>query len=174
MDSSGNVYYFAKTQSELRDDANQKYVPDQVNIERAFLEFAPYDFAKFKLGKFLTPYGIWNVDHGAPVLISMRLPFFIQENIIPQAITGFQFFGNVPVGSLDVFYHAYIGNKRGVIEDVDNDRSTDEFAGGGRLRIVTPPVADIIEFKLGYSVYYGRDNRFSEFRSYLDTNYFYI
>ncbi len=81
-------------------------------LERAQLEWNRYDAIRVTAGYFLTPYGIWNVDHGTPTLISLALPTFFAIEYIPTHLTGLQVHGRTDVGPADFGYHAYVANGR--------------------------------------------------------------
>jgi len=81
-------------------------------LERAQLEWKRYDAFRVTAGYFLTPYGIWNIDHGTPVLISLALPSFFALEYIPTHLTGVQVHGRTGLGPADFGYHAYVTNGR--------------------------------------------------------------
>jgi hypothetical protein len=58
-----------------------------VVIHRAWFKWEPTQFFGIKAGCYLTPYGIWHVDHGSPVRLSI-LPPFENNTITPAAIRG--------------------------------------------------------------------------------------
>ncbi len=88
-------------------------------LERAQMEWSRYDAVRVIAGYFLTPYGIWNVDHGTPTLISLALPNFFALEYIPTHLTGVQLLGRTGVGAVDIGYHAYVANGRnsGVLDN---------------------------------------------------------
>jgi hypothetical protein len=61
-----------------------------VEIERAWLEYSAHPLFTIRGGQWLTPYGIWIVDHGSPVIIGVRRPFVVGEALIPERQTGVQ------------------------------------------------------------------------------------
>lgn len=100
-----------------------------VVIERAWGEWSYSQALNIQAGLFPAPYGIWNIDHGTPVLISLLLPAFQVEEAIPTRLVGVHVHGNAVLGPLDAGYHAYVSNGR----TATNVDLTDDKALGGRL-----------------------------------------
>ena len=117
-------------------------------IERAWLEWNDYDALRVRAGYWLTPYGIWNLDHGTPTLISLLLPDFFSMEYFPTHQTGVQLLGTVPTGNWELGYHATISNGRtpGLVDE------TEDKALGGR---VFARLADTTSVTIGASGYYG-------------------
>ena len=98
-------------------------------LERAIIEWKQSDAFKVQVGYFLTPYGIWNVDHGSPTLISSALPGFYAQEYFPTRLTGVQVLGSVTTGDWELGYRAYLTNGRArVLFDNQNNKLI-----GGRL-----------------------------------------
>jgi hypothetical protein len=117
-------------------------------MERAWGEWSYSQALTLQAGLFPAPYGIWNIDHGTPVLISLLLPAFQVEEAIPSRLVGVHAYGNFVFGALDVGYHAYVSNGR----TVTNVDLTDDKAIGGRLFLRHGGTA---RWTLGTSGYWG-------------------
>lgn len=88
-------------------------------IERVHLTWKPLDAFGVIAGRFLTPYGIWNVDHGSPARVSVQTPYFMVRQFIPSAQTGVQLFGRVfPFSNTYVDYALTLSNNRGPADEV--------------------------------------------------------
>ena len=123
-----------------------------VEIERIYLEWTPHPLLSVRGGQFLTPYGIWNVDHGSPTYIPVQRPFVVGLDWFPERQTGLELLGRWDA-SRDhaVGYHLTLSNGTGPVSeylDLDENKAIGgrtywEYRGLGVLRI-------------GASAYYGR------------------
>lgn len=121
-------------------------------MQRMYIEWMPHQLFSLRVGQFLTPYGVWNVDHGSPVVIPTSRPWSIGVGWIPERQTGIEVLGRMGYGQSTFGYHLTLSNGTGPISeyrDLDENKAFGarlywEYYGLGRLR-------------LGGSMYYGRD-----------------
>lgn len=99
-------------------------------IERAWVEWKKFQQVRVRVGNFFTPFGIWNVDHGSPTLISIALPQMIQQKLFPLRQTGLQLNGSFFVKDWELAYRAWLSNGRTEENLLDYD---DDKAFGGRF-----------------------------------------
>jgi hypothetical protein len=120
-----------------------------VLIERAFARYTYSEHLNVRVGQFLTPYGIWNVDHGTPTLIALMMPHFVSTEIFPARQIGVALQGAVLSGPWEFGYDAYISNGRTATQlDFTNNKA---FG----LRLKAARVAPL-PLTLGTSFYYGQ------------------
>jgi hypothetical protein len=98
-------------------------------LERAHIDYSVRDWLNFRVGLILTPYGIWNVDHGTPTLISTTFPGFQIVQLFPERQLGAEIFGRFHHKAWEYEYHLYVSNGR-TMTQVD---FTDDKAVGGRV-----------------------------------------
>ncbi len=126
---------YDRTDTQVRDMLNSVYYnTGGITIERAHLTYMPFDWLNIIAGRYLTPYGIWNVDHGSPVIIPARVPYMQIREMVPGAQTGVQIHGRFfPRYNLFFDYAVTLSNGRGPIEEIiDLD---DNKGVGLRLRL---------------------------------------
>lgn len=103
-----------------------------VILERAHVDYTPLDAFRVRVGVFLTPFGVWHEDHGAPILLTARPPVQFVLDVFPRQQLGMMFHGAIPVRHCALEYQLYVSNGRSRVDtqfDLDSDK-----AWGGRLR----------------------------------------
>jgi hypothetical protein len=146
---SGNSY----TSTQVDDPANL-YRPIRwggIEVERLHIEYDLLSNLTIRAGQFLTPYGIWNVDHGTPTIIPIRRPYVIGEALFPERQVGLELFGRSYLSELAVEYHLTLSNGRGPIDET-RDLDTNK-AVGARLLLEWRHELDL---KVGFSYFRGR------------------
>jgi len=129
-----------------------------IRIERLWVEHEFSTLFKLQVGAFLTPYGIWNVDHGSPAIVGIRAPFAVVSEMFPAHQTGIQLYGNTFFDPFEVGYHVTLSNGRGPVEYEDFD---DDKAFGGRLYIKTYAFGSLTVGISGYrGGYYDRSAKY--------------
>lgn len=122
-----------------------------IEIERVFLEYQATEWLAVQMGQWLTPYGIWNIDHGSPTVIPVRRPFVIGESLFPERQTGIEAHGAFLSGTTTLGYHLSLSNGKGPVDEyLDLDSNS---ALGGRLYLRSTAVGT---FTLGASTFYGK------------------
>ncbi|HTV19145.1 MAG TPA: hypothetical protein VMG12_10750 [Polyangiaceae bacterium] len=121
-------------------------------IERAWVEYAVDQLLVLRLGNWLTPYGIWNEDHGSPTIIPVARPYVIGLELLPERQTGLLALGTTYASeSLTLGYALGLSNGRGPVQDYadldENKAVTLRLHGTHRS-------AGVLSF--GASAYYGR------------------
>ncbi len=117
-------------------------------LERAHIDYTPYDAFNVRVGYFLTPYGIWNVDHGSPTRIMLRAPFSVTAEIFPERQTGVDAFGRFLFLPWELGYHLYVSNGR----ELDAVDYTEDKSVGARVYLSTRRP---IGLQLGASFFHG-------------------
>jgi hypothetical protein len=113
---------YERVDTTVRDPhTDEQYRLGGVVIERVHVTWQPSDSFGILAGRYLTPYGIWNVDHGTPVLITVRYPTIQMLALVPKAQTGLKLFGRFfPADTLFVDYAFTISNGRGPIDEIQD------------------------------------------------------
>lgn len=135
--------------TEVVDDEDGPLAWGSIYLERAWMDFLFNQHLNLRIGKFITPSGIWNVDHGSPVLLTVRQPYQTSSiRIFPRAQIGMMGYGSLFLGDTDVLYSLYASTGR---NEIDIEEATD-VAVGGNLEAELPLLDG---FSLGFSGYTG-------------------
>jgi hypothetical protein len=121
-------------------------------LQRAWIEYAHDPLFILRLGSWLTPYGIWNEDHGSPTIIPVTRPYVIGLELLPERQTGLLVYGTTYASqSLTLGYTLGLSNGRGPVQDYadldENKALTLRLHGIHRAAGV---------FSFGGALYYGR------------------
>ncbi len=146
---------YAQTSTSVLDYANGQMQTrwGGIILQRVYLEWQLHRYVAVRGGQFLTPFGIWNVDHGSPVYIPVQRPLAITGNMFPERQTGLEVLGRWNANNENTFgYHLTLSNGTGPVSEYkDLDRNK---AVGGRLYW---EYFGKLYFRVGSSGYYGRD-----------------
>ena len=139
--------------TEFRDPIDQADIirVGGIVIERVWLEYEWNAKLRVRMGRWFTPYGLWNIDHGSPTLLGATKPMIIGYNLMPSAQTGVLIQGEVRSLDFRVAYFASLANGKGATDeyrDVDNNKG---IGAGFKLK---SPWLD--EATLGGAIYYGK------------------
>jgi len=77
-----------------------------IDLERLFVEYRHSDALALRVGKFLTPFGIWNPIHAAPLVWTVSRPA-TTEDFFDPATTGAMVSGATVGNSVDIGYAAW-------------------------------------------------------------------
>jgi hypothetical protein len=121
-----------------------------ISIQRAWLEYNLHSLLTIRAGSWLTPVGIWNVDHGTPAIIPAWRPFVIGDGVFPERQTGLELYGSGLLGETTLGYHLTLSNGRAPFEYLDLDTNK---GVGGRLFATFVPLGTL---SLGASGYAGK------------------
>ena len=117
------------------------------------MEWKPADWFAVRAGRFLTPFGIWNEDHGSPVLIGLDFPQFMNFNLVPLQQLGLEAFGSAGLADdLRLEYALTFANSNGPSDEFKD--LTDMKALGARLKLVYSH--DDLYVRLGGYAYYNQ------------------
>lgn len=131
----------------------RRVVVGSVILERAYAQYSPTDEFQLLVGQWFTPFGIWNVDHANPTLISLLLPIAQVDQFFPDRLVGLQAQGTFHLkDGVDFGYHVHLSNGR--TESLMD--FTAQKAVGGRVHLSAP--AAKTPWKVGLSGYTGELN----------------
>lgn len=124
-----------------------------VSLERAWLQILFNQAFELTMGEFISPVGIWNEDHGSPVVTSVQSPYgFSFLPVFPTKQVGFVGHGNFFVRDLDLGYWLTLSTGRNSLAVT---RLAD-LAVGARVKLeANPDLALLSSMAGGLSAYTG-------------------
>lgn len=132
-DGGGRWRFFSETELERGlawSDAGVTTEDAEVVSERLYVDYAWRDAMKFRLGKFLTPVGRWNLVHAAPLTWTTSRPL-ITEATFPTNATGAMVYGVLPWNSEGIEYSLYASAGEEIFPEDDLDTFREAF--GARI-----------------------------------------
>ena len=119
-------YFFELEANESYQVINgEEYTKRKVDVERLYFDFEVKEYLKVRVGRFITPVGLWNPIHINVLKWTTSDPLTATE-FFPKFTTGIQIFGNLPY---DISYSIFYQNNRGISENYNNF-FTRRFYGG--------------------------------------------
>jgi hypothetical protein len=120
------------------------------SVERALMTLNLNRYFNISAGKFITPAGVWNVDHGSPVILTISQPTeYSYAEIYPKSQLGIMEDGKIFIGDADLSYVVYLSSGR----DNQSLHKVNDLSVGGQVRL-NLPVLD--ECTFGISGYRGK------------------
>lgn len=111
------------------DSATSSTDRQSLSLERAQIDLELVPAFNLRFGKFITPAGVWNVDHASPVILTVRQPLQTTVTpIFPESQIGVMGFGGAPLGDHDLSWSGYISGGR-----IDGESSLLDPLGGSNL-----------------------------------------
>lgn len=133
-------------------DYSRNHPVGGIIIERATLEFSAFPWLNIAAGHWFTPYGIWNVDHGSPVIIGVAPPYIIGARLLPDSQVGLLAQGSGTLApDFELSYALGLSNGRSdriAYEDLDSNKAIT-----ARVALTYRGFGDLT---LGATVYKGR------------------
>lgn len=112
-------------------------------VERAYVDFAAAPDFNLRAGRFLTPFGRWNLVHADPLVWTVTRPL-VTTVPVPDHATGVMAWGTLPLARGNLEYSAFLDGSRS-LDPVHGEAEFEEvhlpgiandfdYAAGGQLR----------------------------------------
>lgn len=138
-DNGGRWHAFSELEAEDLLDADEDKLTTrkaELELERLYVDYAASDPLKFRVGKFLTPVGRWNLIHASPLVWTTSRPL-ITEKTFPTNATGLMVYGSLPWTDDGVEYSVYYSPGEELARDPDIDTFREAF--GAHLSFAPMP-----------------------------------
>ena len=104
----------------------------ELDIERLYLDYHAGQSVSFRFGKFLTPFGEWNLVHADPLTWTVSRPLTTSAAFARHA-AGAMMYGTVPVHGNDLDYWVYADDSTDLGVGQDQDRAYSSFGADGSV-----------------------------------------
>ncbi len=126
----GNLFLFYEPSRYFRLFTDFEFEPDNVALERSYVDLTRNDALKVRVGKFLTPIGRWNQAHIEPLTWTTSEPLMI-ETVFDDTVSGASLNGTVFPSGGALSYSVYASLVDAI--QVDADENFAERSTGARL-----------------------------------------
>lgn len=109
----------------------------RVDVERLYADYSFSSQINLRVGRFLSPIGIWNLVHAAPLVWTTVRPAATRE-LFPQSTNGLMLHGATPFMSGAIEYSAYVE----VLKDQDEDPGEIPFKKTRGIRLAYDGAAE--------------------------------
>jgi hypothetical protein len=134
-------------------------------LERLYADYLYSENLNFRVGKYLTPIGRWNVIHAAPLVWTTSRPL-ITERTFPTNATGAMVYGTLPLMDHEIDYSVYTA----VGSEWRADPRLDPFSQAYGLHL-SMPTSNLGEFGVSYANF-EQESATSEHKNLLGVDYF--
>ncbi len=140
LDPSPRWHFFSETEFldtlEIDERGRVGAADKPVVLNRLYLDYLHTAAINVRVGKFLTPFGIWNPIHAGPLVWTTSRPIATDETFFDSNVTGVMLYGHANAGALQLGYSAY-GQATEQLLPESTDGRKNRRAGGGRLDLST-------------------------------------
>lgn len=141
-----NWKFFSEIEYEDGAKIEANNMEGKIFVEALSLEYQLNQYLNLRFGRFLTPAGIWNVEHYPPFVTTQLRPLHIRK-IFPQNSDGIGIYGTDIKNNILIDYSFYLGN--GIDASGAGDINENK-AVGGQVKFHFPILNETI---LGLSAY---------------------
>jgi hypothetical protein len=149
-DSTASTYIAPKVPRYVDDATGIDVLWSIFSIERAYMEYTLNKYFNIRAGKFLTPAGVWNEDHGSPVITTVFQPYeWSFFPIFPTTQLGLCEKGGTYFGDIGLNWSFYLSSGR-----MGNDiKKLNDIGVGGNVKVSLPLLKGL---DIGLSGFNGR------------------
>ncbi len=105
----------------------------ELDVERLYVDYHASQAISFRLGKFLTPVGQWNLIHADPLTWTVSRPLSTSAAFARHA-AGIMMFGTVSLHGRDLDYWVFADDSKSLGIGQDQDHAFSSFGANGSIR----------------------------------------
>ena len=131
---SDSIRFFSEI--ELEDALSTKHTSNfnaSLRVERLYLDYLATDEVTVRVGKWLTPFGRWNVVHAAPLVWTTTRPFITDELLFPAHSSGAMVSKKFNINEHNLDVSVYVDDSQHL--DVRKDPINFQNAFGSRINL---------------------------------------
>jgi hypothetical protein len=131
---SDSIRFFSEIELEnVLTTKNRSNLSAALRIERLYIDYLATDTITLRLGKWLTPFGRWNVVHAAPLVWTTTRPFMTDEHLFPNHSNGVMLSKKFDINDRNLDVSVYIDDSEHL--DPRKDFVNFENAIGSRINM---------------------------------------